>query len=237
MNENERKIHEYDAIRCELRENKKFIFERAALIIVGILAIINHVNDPIIYIFLPTIAIGLLIYNLLLTTNRFISSAHMAAYIAQFHEGDLENYWFGWERYLYQYRRFNADPEMKDVIEKIKKQFNDSKEPKSKYLFNYHRIFKFHVYCSAIFLILAGYNVWNNLSAGNLILIILSMLLIFLNIFLVIKYFSNRNSETHPQNIVSKIDYFHDFICNEILNYKNEQEKKKCAQIKKKTVY
>ncbi len=61
--------HEYDALRAELQESKRFIFERPVLTVIAIFAA-AQLGDSRYLIFLPVIGILLLYFNLLFTYSR-----------------------------------------------------------------------------------------------------------------------------------------------------------------------
>lgn len=218
-------VHEYDAIRAELRENKKFIFERAAIAVIGIAALLKFTNEPIVFL-LPTIAIGLIMYLLLFIANRFSSSAHMAAYISRYHEGDLREKWFGWENYLDRFRRFQNDSCAETIKNKIKKNFD--KQTKSKYLFNYDRIYKFHKYIIIGFILISFYYlIYSYMSFSDphqaqdrmaLFFIIVQIILVSFNLIITIIFFIIQKKEIHPKNVVTKIDYYR-VVCEELLKY------------------
>jgi len=220
-------LKEYEAIRSELRENKKFIFERAAIAVIGIVALLKFSSEPIVFI-LPSIAIGLVMYLLLFIANRFSSSAHMAAYISRFHEGDLKEDWFGWENYLDRFRRFQNDKSAKKIRLDIKEIF--SNEIKSKYLFNYDRIYKFHKYIIFGFILIsiyyAGYYgiqffLIKDESTSNLnwFFLIIQGILICFNVIITKTFFTIQKDEIHPENVVTKIEYYR-IVCEELLKYK-----------------
>ena len=215
----EMKLHEYDSLRAELRENKRFIFERAAITIIGILALIKIVGEPVIYI-LPTVAIGLLVYNLLFTTTRFKSSAHIVAMLIRFHEGDLKKEWIGWETYLFYYRTFIKNDK---VRERVTKEMHDRfKKNLNRYLFNYDRIFAFHIYTILGFMLFSFYSIGDIFFDLNLMdisnkMFWMKITLTALNIFLSIYVITKK--EIRPKSVVTSIQYFY-IMCEEIVNNK-----------------
>lgn len=218
---------EYETIRTEMRENKTFIFERAVIAVIGIFALLNYTAEPISFI-LPTVAIIIIMYLMLFISNRFKSSAHMAAFILQFHEGELKNKWFGWEQYLDKFRKFGTEVDSKvenaiNINCKINEEFE--KVVKSKYLFNYHRIYKFHkcliwgfIILSIYYLSFYIYNlIFKNAEMDYFILVTQIFFIIF-NFGLTFWFFKKHKDEINPNIIVTRIEYYK-IVCKELLNY------------------
>ncbi|MCX6322346.1 MAG: hypothetical protein NTX93_11180 [Bacteroidia bacterium] len=94
---------EYETLRQELNENRKYVFERPLLIITAALVFFEYIaKTPFIMLF-PNIIIFLLLFNLKFTSNRLNSSARIVSYIRLFIEKkDPSNY--RWESFLSKYR-------------------------------------------------------------------------------------------------------------------------------------
>lgn len=218
------RINEYNSIRNELLENKRFIFERPLVVVAGILVLLSSFKEPIVYL-LSTVAIFLLIYNLNFSINRFKSSANMSAYISRFHEGDLISEWFGWENYLYYFRMFANDLKSKEFKLNLKHKFK--KRIHSKYLFNYHRIYKFHLFTAISFVFLPALYYLANLFFqtekgkidNNVILLYFAISFTIINGYLLIRFYRKDKNDIVPRNVVNKIEYYYD-MCDEILKYK-----------------
>lgn len=98
---------EHKMLTTELRENKKYIFERPLITVGAILAIANFADkqDPIVLSFLPPICIALLYFNLWFTVNRLRSGSRIIAYIHLVLEKNILKNWTGWESLLSEARK------------------------------------------------------------------------------------------------------------------------------------
>ncbi len=94
---------EYDALRGELLQNKKYVFERPLLIVTaaGVAAVQLSGNPSA--LLLPFLLIVVMLINLWFTANRLRSMARIAAYIDVVLEGNPD-VWIGWERSLRKHR-------------------------------------------------------------------------------------------------------------------------------------
>ena len=92
---------EYNGLRLELAENKKYVFERPLITISAGFAAFAIVGKDY-WWFIPPVIIFLLLFSLKFTINRMESSARIVAYIQLFLE--REGAPFGWERFLRLYR-------------------------------------------------------------------------------------------------------------------------------------
>ena len=108
--------NEYETLRSELLEGKKYVFERPILIITAALASIQLLdNEQIIY--LPPVVIWLLSFNLWFSVNRMGSIARIAAYIQLVLENE-QSTWYGWETSLRKYRKWLKEKNLN--VKKIK---------------------------------------------------------------------------------------------------------------------
>jgi len=103
---------EYQTLRDEILQSKKYVFERPLLIITVALASINFIEKPYIACF-PPIAIGLLTFNLWFTVNRMKSIARIVAYIQLELEERRWQPWLGWETCLRYYRKWSKQDQSK----------------------------------------------------------------------------------------------------------------------------
>jgi hypothetical protein len=95
---------EYETLRAELLDGKKYVLGRPILIITAGLASVHLVeNDHPIY--LAPIIVWLLAFNLWFTVNRMGSMARIVAYIQLILE-DKDSRWLGWETSLRNYRKW-----------------------------------------------------------------------------------------------------------------------------------
>ncbi|MFH0728115.1 MAG: hypothetical protein V2B19_17460 [Pseudomonadota bacterium] len=95
---------EYETLRAELLDGKKYVFERPILIITAALASVQLLEKGQ-AIYLTPIVIWLLSFNLWFTVNRIGSIARIVAYIQLILE-DKDALWFGWETSLRKYRKW-----------------------------------------------------------------------------------------------------------------------------------
>jgi len=101
---------EYESLRQELNENKKYIFERPLVIITAAFVIFGYASDQDFIMLFPPVIIFLLLFNLKFTSNRLNSSARIVAYIRLFIEKrNSKNY--QWESFLAKYRDANPKEE------------------------------------------------------------------------------------------------------------------------------
>ena len=113
-----------------------------------------------------------------------------------------------------------------NINNKIDKLF--IKEVKSKYLFNYHRIYKFHKYLIFGFLSLSIYYfvfyvVRLHFRSGGItgmdsFLLITQIILISFNFGIIIWFIKKKKEEIDPNIIVTRIEYYK-IVCKELLNY------------------
>jgi hypothetical protein len=89
---------EYETLRQELNENKKYVFERPLIIITAAFVALGSIPSEYL-IFYPIVIIYLLLFNLSFTINRLNSSARIVAYIRLHIEKNAsDNY--HWETFL-----------------------------------------------------------------------------------------------------------------------------------------
>jgi len=93
------KDQEYISLRDELKESKKYVFERPILSIMAIIAFAQFVKESYVSL-LPSVTVSIMIYNLWFTINRLKSSSRIAAYIQVYHEPPDKFKWIGWENFL-----------------------------------------------------------------------------------------------------------------------------------------
>lgn len=96
---------EFNTLRSELLQGKKYVFERPLLIITFSLAALNFMEKNYV-VYVPPIGIGLLMFNLWFTVNRMRSIARIVAYIQIDLEEKVWRPWLGWETCLRHYRRW-----------------------------------------------------------------------------------------------------------------------------------
>ena len=94
---------EYESLRNELNENRKYVFERPLLIFSVAFIFFGYVSGTDYVMLFPCLIILLMLFNLQFTANRLISNARIIAYIRLFIEkNEPPNY--HWETFLNAYR-------------------------------------------------------------------------------------------------------------------------------------
>ncbi|MGA7415588.1 MAG: hypothetical protein WBW33_34265, partial [Bryobacteraceae bacterium] len=85
--------------------NRKFVFERPLIIVVGTLAAALGPSEQGSLGLLPIPFLSILAFNLWFTFNRMESSARIVSYLSLVHEGTSPTLpWVGWENALREYR-------------------------------------------------------------------------------------------------------------------------------------
>lgn len=116
---------EFEILRAEINQGKKYVFERIILIITGSAVTLFQLVDKTYALYLPVLIIAILLFNLWFTANRLKSMARIIAYVQLVLENKESN-WFGWETSLRYYRIWkNQFPEkvsyVKNEIKKDRK--------------------------------------------------------------------------------------------------------------------
>lgn len=100
---------EYQMLRDEIVQGKKYVFERPILIVAACVTLVQF--DRTMLPLLPIAVLGLLGFNLWFTANRLYSMARIIAYIAVVLEGAdrKPGGWQGWESSLVTFRKWQED--------------------------------------------------------------------------------------------------------------------------------
>lgn len=121
-------MHEYDTLRSELLQNKKYVFERPLLIITAAgVASVQLSGNPSVLL-LPFLLICVLLINLWFTVNRLRSMARIAAYIDAVLEG-APNAWIGWENSLRKQRMWTKKHSLEDRRKSLSKHIKEEAIP------------------------------------------------------------------------------------------------------------
>jgi len=96
-------VQEYETLRQELLEAKRYVFERPLAILAVAVAAIQFFDKPQAVI-IPFAVALVTLFNLWFTVNRLQSAARIAAYIQLVLEAPEEYQWVGWEKSLRAYR-------------------------------------------------------------------------------------------------------------------------------------
>jgi hypothetical protein len=207
---------EYEALRTELNENRKYVFERPLVILTVTLIGFQNVDNPAYLLLLPSLMIFLLIFNLHFTSNRVNSSARIISYIRIFIEQDNSKSFF-WETFLSLYRK-------SDKIIDIKSKENEWKQSdkslRDKALRYYPIIFYFHVFIIIILFCIEFFEYSYNSSLNNSNLIpekqIIAIIPLVINIISLI-YFIAIWKFSYPRK-VNKIFFREGVIVQKIYN-------------------
>jgi hypothetical protein len=145
------KIEEYKALRQEHENNRKFIFERPLIIVLGMTAAFFGVKngegmEDFVQL-IPSLFLAILAFNLWFTYNRMISSARIVTYIRLFHENKQNNYLIRWENRLHDFRVWTVSNRKKIKVFQREAKLTSSME-------FYIQIFVFHVIVGIFFLII-----------------------------------------------------------------------------------
>lgn len=136
------RIAEYESLRQEVLQNKKFVFERPLVLIGATGLAASQLSSNPAALILPALLIALLFLNLWFTVNRLKSTARIVAYICLVLESS-EKVWIGWENALQKYRLW-----MKANTQKAQKNFISSQcnlEGVSDTMWFYHILLWLHI--------------------------------------------------------------------------------------------
>lgn len=109
---------EYQSLRQELLESKRYVFERPLLIAaVGTAALgaFREAYAPYAGA-VPLFITGLLLFNLWFTVNRLHSAGRIIAYVQLQLEERRSDPWYGWETSLREYRKWIKQPAAKKIV-------------------------------------------------------------------------------------------------------------------------
>ncbi len=163
---------EYNSLREELLQAKKYVFERPILIVAAAAAGSRGLEKEFLILVLVLVA-ALLLFNFWFTVNRLFSAARIAAYIQLELEERSHGRWVGWETCLREYRRWLQVEPIKRRQE-IDESLDIDAIPDA--LMYYSPIYKLHIGLMAMAVcitsILAVHN-WTWLSGAGALLVIL----------------------------------------------------------------
>ena len=198
---------EYKSLRDEMRESKRYVFERPLIILTAIFALTKFV-DRYYLGFLPFVTILLLSFNLWFTVNRLRSASRIAAYIQVVHECPSDDRWFGWETFLRFQRMWLKANQKEKIREILKEKISEEAVPDA--LFYYPAIFIFHMTSVIITLIFSISYTVNNFNLVNL-----SAFMMATSVSL---YFFKYCYTFRPGKMTGLIEE-NKVICEEVLNY------------------
>jgi hypothetical protein len=109
-------VQEYQTLRQELLESKRYVFERPLLIATAGIASLGAVKGDYIAA-VPLFMTIFLLFNFWFTVNRLHSAARIVAYIQIELEEQSCGHWKGWETCLREYRRWQKNPKADEIVE------------------------------------------------------------------------------------------------------------------------
>ena len=131
---------EYETLRDELNQSKKYVFERP-LFIVGVGVALLTAEGLEFGAALPMLLGGLLLFNFWFTVNRLMSASRIVAYIRVALEDDAV-VWRGWETSLREYRIWIKD-DSKRKIQIVESELEQKAVPDA--LMYYAPIYQMHI--------------------------------------------------------------------------------------------
>jgi hypothetical protein len=156
---------EYNTLREELLQAKKYIFERPLVIVALGVGGINLVPGAYMAL-LPLVLSGVLLYNFWFTANRIMSAARIIAYIQLELEEHAIGNWVGWETCLRYYRKWlKLDPDEK--VKDISKEMDADAVPDA--MTFYPSIYRLHIILMVSTLLIAIVVSIYNLSIVNVL--------------------------------------------------------------------
>jgi hypothetical protein len=139
--ENDIRVAEYESLRQEISQNKRYVFERPLLIIGAAGFSATQVPEHPVALVIPGLLVALLWLNLWFTVNRLMSTSRIVAYIALVLESN--NNWIGWENALIRYRQYEKAKALLKQNEKNANNLNSKKQPPDSMWF-YHILIWLH---------------------------------------------------------------------------------------------
>lgn len=171
---------EYETLRQELSESRKYVFERPLLIITLSIAAFNILDEPFLAI-LPAGFAALSLFNFWFTSNRLRSMSRIIAYIQLQLEGHYYGSWIGWETSLRFYRIWQKK-NLSRISQIIKDQKEENAVPDA--LMYYPPIYDLHIcmmilsVVGSVTLIVRNFNMWTFIS-GIVTFVIISIFFIY----------------------------------------------------------
>jgi hypothetical protein len=110
-------IQEYQTLRQELLESKRYVFERPLLIATAGLASLGAVKGGYVAAIVPPFMSIVLLFNFWFTVNRLHSAARIIAYIQLELEERNFGPWKGWETCLREYRKWLKDQNAEALVD------------------------------------------------------------------------------------------------------------------------
>lgn len=187
--------NEYQTLRTELLESRRWVFERPLLIVTLCLTAFNFVQEPLSF-FIPTIIITLLLFNFWFTVNRLRSIARIVAYIQVVLENGNIGNWIGWESFLRKYRKFIKSKKELEMSRLLHSKIEKDAIPDA--MMYYPPIFNFHCFIVILALSVSLYFLFVNTDIYTITSLVLTS--IFFIIFLINSY------KYRPKIMRSKIE-------------------------------
>ena len=135
--------------------------------------------------FISTILIIILFFNIWFISNRLQSDARIVAYIELVHEGIYKEHWIGWESSLREYRKCHTESKKEEALKKLSNDIDKKAIHKG---FNFYpSIWLFHIVIVITIFIITAFNWWNQKNKLNsVIMIIFTIITLYFMIYSVI---------------------------------------------------
>jgi hypothetical protein len=143
-------IQEYQTLRQELLESKRYVFERPLLIATAGIATLGAVKGTYVAA-VPLFMTIFLLFNFWFTVNRLQSAARIIAYIQLELEEKSFGPWKGWETCLREYRKWLKNPMAKRVVDS---ELDEDAVPDA--LMYYPPIYRLHLGIACLAIISSG---------------------------------------------------------------------------------
>lgn len=198
---------EYQSLRTELIDGRKFVFERPILIVMAAIAAFEFTGNFVIN-FVPAVLVLLLIFNLWFTFNRYRSLARISAYINVVLEGDFPVKWIGWETFLRYHRMWQQEIGIRKTESLALQSEHYNKQAATSGMMFYHAIYKFHkvIIISSIFVsfLLCYINITSSDFTVNEIVIPLLGVIATLIAFFKTKRYLRERAPSHIEGLIEK---------------------------------
>jgi hypothetical protein len=170
-------VAEYNTLRAELLENRRYIFERPLLIVTALGIASMQISNKSLVIWLSFLFTVVLLVNLWFTKNRLRSIGRISAYIAVVLESCPEK-WIGWECSLRKYRTWENSHSPEEIEKLIAKRLDASAVPGQ--IMFYYPLFMLHIIAVAVALAISIGIIFEEHSLFNLIAFFANVVTVFI---------------------------------------------------------
>lgn len=206
---------EYESLRQEVLQNKKFVFERPLVLIGATGLAASQLSSNPAALILPALLVALLFLNLWFTVNRLRSTARIVAYICLVLESS-EKVWIGWENALQKYRlwmRANSQKAQEDFISS-----HCNLEGVSDTMWFYHILLWLHIVPVCVGLLASGLYAIANPALPEIVGFLLTLVLSIVFAIACVRQF-------HPNKMCGLID-IQRVVWTDCLGFNNKEPNK-----------